>query len=69
MVAVVMVVVAIDGLPDQFDAFVFVVVSPGHYPSVLFLVDVVFLLLLLLLRLILSEIATRFSFKVLYLPI
>ena len=61
----VVVVIAMDGLFDQLDALVFVVVSPGHGPNnVLFLVDVVFLLLLIL-----SEIATRFSLKVLYLPI
>ena len=70
MVMVVVVVVAMDGLPDQFDALVFVVVVvfPGLGTIVLLLVDVVFLLLLLLLRLIQSEIAIRHS-KVLYLPI
>ena len=46
----VMVVVAFDGLPDQLDAFVFVVVAAGHGPNMLALVDVA-----LLSHLILSE--------------
>ena len=46
----VMVVVAFDGLPDQLDAFIFVVVAAGHGPNMLALVDVA-----LLSHLILSE--------------